>query len=275
MELKEKQLQFYLQKISNYLLINGGFLDNPGLYSGEMGLVLFFFRYADFTNNELYSEYGFDLIETVQNRINQETSLDYKQGLTGIGSAFEYLAQFGFIEADLDEILEEFDEWIFDLDKLPFLQIEELFGIGYYALWKMTGTSARKNTILKKFLPTLVRSLEERCRNFNSTYSTIRELKELIEHENLLCLNDLAPIPISLRHCHHCYPYGLERKTYERYIEQILKDDLFNNNTLDLGLQAGLAGFGMSLMTEYDSNDSWVYLLPADLIYLKDESLPV
>ena len=41
MGIHKKQIKSYLQ-ISNILLINGGFLDNPVLYLGEAGLILFF-----------------------------------------------------------------------------------------------------------------------------------------------------------------------------------------------------------------------------------------
>ena len=68
-----QQIQSYLQRISNILLLNGGFLNNPGLYSGEMGLALFFFRYAHFMQNKLYLDYSLDLIEKIQNRIHLET----------------------------------------------------------------------------------------------------------------------------------------------------------------------------------------------------------
>ena len=68
----------FLQRVSNTLIINGGFLDNPGLYTGDMGLVLFFFRYAGFTKNELYSAFSFDLIKKIQDRIHADTPIDYK-----------------------------------------------------------------------------------------------------------------------------------------------------------------------------------------------------
>ena len=73
MEQNEQQIKSHLQRISSTLLINGGFLDNPGLYAGETGLAVFFFRYAEFSQNGLYSDYGFDLLEKVQNRIHNET----------------------------------------------------------------------------------------------------------------------------------------------------------------------------------------------------------
>ena len=93
-----------IQKISDVLLMNGGFLSNPGLYTGEMGLVLFFTRYARYTQNDLYLDYAYGLMEKLQNRIHRDTSIDYKQGLSGIGSAIEYLVQNGFFEANTDEI---------------------------------------------------------------------------------------------------------------------------------------------------------------------------
>jgi len=46
MELTEQQRNKCVRRISQILLINGGFMDNPGLFTGEMGLALFFFRYA-------------------------------------------------------------------------------------------------------------------------------------------------------------------------------------------------------------------------------------
>ena len=91
MEQNEQQNKSYLQRIANILLMNGGFLGNPGLYTGEMGLVLFFLRYVRFTQNKLYKEYSAGLIEKIQDRIHQETPINYKQGLAGVGSAVECL----------------------------------------------------------------------------------------------------------------------------------------------------------------------------------------
>jgi hypothetical protein len=42
MSKNEQSVHCRLQRISNTLMINGGFLSNLGLYSGERGLVLFF-----------------------------------------------------------------------------------------------------------------------------------------------------------------------------------------------------------------------------------------
>jgi len=68
MKQNEQFIKSYLQRITDTLMINGGFLDNPGLFTGEMGLVLFFFRNAHLSRNVLYSDFGFDLIGRIQSR---------------------------------------------------------------------------------------------------------------------------------------------------------------------------------------------------------------
>ena len=153
MDQNNKRNKSYLQRISNILILNGGFSDNPGLYNGEMGLVVFFFHYARETQKILYDEYGYDLIEKVQNNIHQETPISYKNGLAGIGSAIEYLVQHGFVEAQTDEILEDFDDRMFSVHNLPQLSIEEVESIAYYAKWRMSGNSSKKEMIRQTILP--------------------------------------------------------------------------------------------------------------------------
>lgn len=140
----EQNSTSYLQRISHILLLNGWFLDNPGLYSGKMGLALFFFRYARHTQCELYSEYGFELIEKIQNSIHQETPINYKQGIAGIGAAIEYLVQKNYIKTCTDETLEEFDNRLLSIRNLPHLSFEDIISIAYYAVWRFYGSNSKK-----------------------------------------------------------------------------------------------------------------------------------
>ena len=241
-----------LQRISNILMINGGFLDNPGLYTGEMGLVLFFFRYARFTQNGLYSDYGFDMIKRVQIRINDETPIDYKQGISGIGSAFEYLVQTGFIKADTDVILDEFDKRIFSINHLSNFSIEDLLGIGYYALWRMSGFSVKKDAILKETLPQVVNFMEKIP---NSALKEVAFFKTIVSAENRL---DSQPWfhPVCKNSA-----YRLDSAMFIPLLDKFSKTDSSNKNTFSLGIHNGLAGLGLSLLTELDGDDSWTFLL--------------
>jgi len=243
----------FLQRISNTLIINGGFLGNPGLYTGDMGLVLFFFRYAGFTKNELYSAFSFDLIEKIQDRIHADTPIDYKLGITGIGSVFEYLVQNGFIEVNTDDILKDVDEKIFSPQNLPYLSLDELLGIGYYAFWRISGESFKKDDILKIILPQVVNFMEEKSKSHDYANPAIHFFKKIVSPENTFNIHDIDRKPV----WNH-----LDSPIYSRLLEQFSKSDSFGINEFDLGIQNGLAGLGLSLLTELDGDESWTSLFP-------------
>ena len=240
MENKAHDIKATVQQIADVLLINGGFLSNPGLYSGETGLVLFFSRYARFTQNDLYLDYAFGLIEKIQQRIHQDTPVNYRYGLTGIGSAIEYLVQNGFFEADTDEILEDFDKRIYYTYNIPYLPVEDMVDIWYYIHWRLSGNSIREDEILQFILP---------------------QTEKAMRHHSV--------DPVTLQFNRKAVPAGFEEKTYARYLEACSAPPKAGNlNSVfwkkEPGLQNGLAGWGMSLLNELDGDDSWFALFPND-----------
>lgn len=227
-----------LQQISRILLINGGCSENPGLYDGQMGLILFFLKYARFTQNELYEEYSFDLIENlIEDKINLDSSIDYKNGLAGIGSAFEYLVQNGYIEADTDEILEDFDKMIFFKYNLSALSIERIMDIAFYAAWRFSGNSAQKDMIRQNVLPQLEQVMHK--------YSIIPEWNALLKKSK---------------------PDFLSDKTHGNSFDMNEKN---NYGSIEISIHNGLAGWGMSFLTELDGDDSWFSLFPNNFMLLK------
>ena len=281
LSLEQNELSFksILQRIANILLINGGFSDNPGLYTGEMGLVLFFFRYARYTQNNLYREYAYDLMDKTQNRLHLDTPIYYKHGLAGIGSAIEYLVQKGFVEVDTDDILEDVDEHLLSLRNLPCVPLHELLSIGYYALWRITGSSALKDTLLKTFIPEMVRFMEEKSKHLDSTHPTVSYFKDLFSQETPFVSHDISDILLRIYPRCRNSPYRLESTMYSRLREYM------DNNTdmailskhaglsLQTGIQNGLAGLGLALLTELDGDDSWISLFPNEFSSTECESL--
>ena len=264
MKQNKQNIISFLQRISNILMINGCFLDNPGLFTGEMGLVLFFFRYSKYTQNELYYNYSFDLIEKIRSKINIETPINYKQGLTGIGSAIEYLEKKDYIKANTHDVLEEFDNIIFDMDNLLYMQMEDLLSISHYALWRMAGSSFRKQTIMQKVMTDIVIFMERKCQHLDFTYPTISYLKKIIENENGIEFQNISEFPDSLHICRKKYPNGVEESNFNYFMENFSNKEFFGKKTFELGLMNGIAGFGMALMTELDKDDTWISLLPND-----------
>ena len=275
MDQNEQLVKSYLQRISNILLINGGYLGNPGLYSGEMGLVLFFFRYARFIENELYSNYALNLFKKVTNSIYVNTPINYKQGITGIGSAIEYLVQEGYLDFDTDELLEDFDDRIFSIPNLHPLSYEEIEGIGNYTIWRIKGSKSKKDFLLNTLLPPFIDGMDEWLTGRNLSNQTVSCISEMIRDENRMNLYDQPTFSISNRFdCWHnqYYPFTT---TSEQLMERFIKKDIFNPNNLKFGFPDGLAATGMTFITELTDDISWISLFPNDDISQNNESIPV
>ena len=132
------------QKIINTLLLNASFINNLGLMHGKMGISILFYHLSRKYKNKIYGDYAGELIDEIYEEITGETPVDFENGLAGIGWGIEYLVQNDFIEADTDEVLEEFDKKIYIALLENHLKMEkDLEGLlGYFAYF-----SARK----KKF----------------------------------------------------------------------------------------------------------------------------
>jgi hypothetical protein len=120
-----------------------------------MGISIFFFHLARKTSNRIYEDYAGELIDEIYEEINLNTPCDFENGLAGIGWGIEYLVQSGFIEADTDEVLEEFDKRL--IHEITYHTPEDigiLQGIsGYIAYFlKRIKKGSKKNPVLKRAL---------------------------------------------------------------------------------------------------------------------------
>ena len=70
-------------------------------------------------------------------------------------------------------------------------------------------------------------------------------------------------------------PYVSITDSCDSLFEQISKNDFLSPNNLDLGIENGIAGAGLTLLAELDRDDSWTSLFPNDFMPVKNESLPV
>lgn len=54
-------------------MLHGSFTKDIGLLDGKMGIVIFFFNYSRFTNNTLYSDFAYDLIDEIYTDLDLNT----------------------------------------------------------------------------------------------------------------------------------------------------------------------------------------------------------
>lgn len=105
--------------LTNDLEHNKLSLCHDGLFYGRMGLVIFLFHFSRLYKDIFYHYIAENILESILDNLNQETPLDYSNGLLGIGTAIEYLLLNDFITGDPDEILEDFDRLINNAINIP------------------------------------------------------------------------------------------------------------------------------------------------------------
>ena len=86
-----------LSRIANHQLMFGSFNTDSSIVYGRMGLVLFFFHYARYTENTLFEDFGGEI-------------------LCGIAWGIEYLLANKFISGDSNEVLFDIDQKIMEKD---------------------------------------------------------------------------------------------------------------------------------------------------------------
>ncbi len=125
------------QHALNTLLLNAGYINNPGILNGKMGISMLFFYLAKHSQNSLFSQYGEELLDQIYNELHSDTPVDFENGLPGIGWGIEHLLQNKFVEADTD-VLEDFDSLIKNelINKIPErIELQNgLLGFGAYFL---------------------------------------------------------------------------------------------------------------------------------------------
>lgn len=140
----------FLSSVSKHLIINASFLDDPGLYNGKMGIVLFFAHYAKWSGKEICNDFASKLLDEVYAQIHTDTPINFSKGLCGIGWGMEYLLQNDFLEGNSNDILAAIDEKVMERDPLRMqdAQFETgASGILYYVITRIISSSHPKEEI--------------------------------------------------------------------------------------------------------------------------------
>lgn len=140
-----------LERITNILLLNASFIDNPGLMHGKMGICIFFYHLARKTKSKIYEDYAGELLDEITEEINDQTPWDFENGLAGIGWGVEYLVQNGFVEADTDKVLEQIDNKLTSVlaysSPSSFGLLKGLMSIGVYYLMRIKNKNNLNDSI--------------------------------------------------------------------------------------------------------------------------------
>lgn len=111
-----EQCRTYLSGTISTPFDNEGFDTYPlGLYDGCAGMMINDFLLYRYTCDEAYLQRSHQLLEHIFANIGGATSINFADGVTGIGWAVEFLAQQGFLDLNTNELLEDVDGVLYNL----------------------------------------------------------------------------------------------------------------------------------------------------------------
>jgi glycosyltransferase involved in cell wall biosynthesis len=210
-------------------------MQDIGLLKGRMGLAIFLFHYAQFSEQEQYTALAEKTLEELLKDIKADTHYSFATGLSGIGWGIEYLHRRGFVEGDTSEILEDFDKKVMEVNPLRAFNLSRDYGLGGIVLYLL----ARLYTI----------EVEGNKNPFDSEYlaSVCERIKTVVEQRDISC---------------DCLDVFLEFMYYYEEQQPIEQPEIYDAwcllnpvnmfiQDLPLGLQ-GAAGVGLKLILEHN-----------------------
>lgn len=125
------------QRILHALMLRTFFLEDIGLFSGKMGVLLALVEYQKRHPQKVYEDFIDELIDHIWAKMHNELSIGFANGLCGIGWGVEFLIHHKIIEGPGIDLCSELDEKIMltDLQRITDLSLENgLEGLLLYAL---------------------------------------------------------------------------------------------------------------------------------------------
>lgn len=274
-----------LGRISDMLLLNGTLTASPGLVDGKMGVVIFFFYYARYTENVLYANYAMDLIVDIQEQLHANNRADYEKGIAGIGVGIDYLIRNDFLDAE-DDIFEDLDQRMYRAvmyDPFPgFGLYEGLTGYGRY--WILRLRQQPLSMQAKECLLYIMERIDEGFQDISQeeqtdVYCFLHDLHgqsgfdvsdEILERCRKQAM-DMNPVFPRLGDSAMGQVVGMYQRNW--YFNDALRDKVdlalkqipeleIGKSPLAMGLLAGYAGEGLLRLSLLDlTKSSWMWLL--------------
>lgn len=142
------------EKILNHLILHANDVPNAiGLLDGKMGIALVLAHYARCSRKKKIEHAADFLVENVMNQLTKTVSIDFANGLSGIGWGIEYLIQNNYMKGCGADILQDLDERIMQVDvtRIKDWSLEKgLLGILHYVLYHLQGANKSELRVFDK-----------------------------------------------------------------------------------------------------------------------------
>ena len=142
------------EKMLNHLILHANDVPNAiGLLDGKMGIALVLAHYARCSRKKKIEHAADFLVDNVMNQLTTTVSIDFANGLSGIGWGIEYLIQNNYMKGCGADILQDLDERIMQVDvtRIKDWSLEKgLLGILHYVLYHLQGANKSELRVFDK-----------------------------------------------------------------------------------------------------------------------------
>lgn len=139
------------EKMLNHLILHANDVPSAiGLLDGKMGIALVLAHYARCRRKKKIEHVADFLVESVMNQLTTTVSIDFANGLSGIGWGIEYLIQNNYMKGRGADLLQNLDERIMQIDvaRIKDWSLEKGFlGILHYVLYHLQGANKSGSTV--------------------------------------------------------------------------------------------------------------------------------
>lgn len=222
-----------IERIPHIIMMNSFFIPDPGLYQGQMGIAIAMAKLYQQTENEVFLDFSYELLDQVISKVNKQLSFSLNEGLAGIGWGIEFFIQNDLVEGTGVEICEEIDYKIIETDpnRIRDFSLESGFeGLLHYILFHMKGA--------------VVQSTKKPFDNeyLSAIYGICQKLDVNDAPESLLSLSKMF-IDLIER---NAYPnYEILPAYFISNMPEIRHNNLMSSH---LGLNNGLSGYLLNTM---------------------------
>ena len=227
---------FFLSRLADFVRSTVSYVDTGGLYNGRIGLILFFYQYAAYSDKDEYRDLADRMLNGILANLNRNIPAELKSGLCGLGLLIGYLIQHGFVEGKPDEVLSEMDEMImaktdFSLEDWSFET--GLLGVMYYVAYRLSTTSKKQNLVFTDDYVNRLSRLAEKLQNHKEWICPDQDMLDS-------CKNGLQG-----------KPYVIDWTVFLHKVITALPTSQ-SLGSWPLGLNCGASGYGVSMILNLD-----------------------
>jgi hypothetical protein len=236
---------------ADYLLINAGFINDPGLWTGKLGIASALLAYSEMNGSTIYNDFAADLLEDMYMQVDRQTGIGYANGLAGIVAGLSYLQRADYISLDLTESMMEAEAAITAAIEYPDLSsLTDVAGMLYYLHRRYQDEINAGRTLVAAGFQAQLQRLQERIATLSLAEAT---------NEERLLLSHITGIPttakLQLKEEQYVYRFYLLHKAGQntgQLADQLRAGEKWKTllKANAMGLKDGVAGLLLMMLAD-------------------------